>query len=368
MSSYYVRKGRKTWAVYEEIWANNDREQKLVPREAYLALGLRKDMSLDEAKVRVKELNQTHSIERQKAAKAVRNYKWNEIIESTFLPENVCREFADRIRTDNFGSEEHEQRLFSHWKTVQVMIKDLELDVSFYADNKNKVYKYFLSNEWSLDYCKKLLRIFNLWGSFVAKRRGQHFDPVPKMPSNIKELIVEANASSEDDTPGNKESAPLTIPLLKKLRNDLPKSRANWCLISFALGLRPEEVDQREIKVEVDENGITVVSVYQSKLISLPRNKRWKLIAIQEEIQKEALDVWLSGEFERPNPKEVQDVIGSRFTLYAGRKGFEGWQQSLGEELIKISLQLGHTNVNRTLRNYADKSIARYTVRKKKPA
>lgn len=367
MSSFYVKKNRKSWTLYEETYVMNVRSQEPVPKESYPTLGFRLDMSTDEAVARSKELNKTHTIERKSAAKAARRAKWKQVIESTFLPEKLAIEFGEKLRTDSFGSEMHNQRIQSHWVTIQELIKELELDASQLGDNSNKIFHYFVDQGWSYDYCNKLLRVMGQWGSFVCRKRGQHYEPIRKIPRNVRQKINEANRIRREDKDytGNKQSDPLTLDLLQTARQNLSVEDGNWLTISFAFGLRPLEVDLRNFKTEVDDKGTTIVWVYQTKLINLPEKDRWKPIPVLQPIQSEALELWSEGAVERPSASELQDVLGVGFTLYAGRKGFEKWLGGLGENLINISLMLGHQSVDRTLKNYADKKTARYSIKNK---
>ncbi len=367
MSSFYVKKNSKSWTLYEETYTSGVRSQDPVPKESYATLGFRVDMATDEAVARSKELNKTHSIERKSAAKAARRAKWKEVIESTFLPQKLAIEFGEKLRSDSFGSEMHNRRIQSHWVTIQGMIKELELDVSHFGDNSNKIFHYFVDQGWAYDYCNKLLRVLGQWGSFVCRKRGQHYEPVRKIPRNVRQKINESNREKRlsDTYRGNKESEPLTLELLKTARKDLDVKEGNWLLVSFAFGLRPLEVDLMNLRVEKDDKGTTIVWVYQTKLISLNEEDKWKPIPILQPIQKEALDIWKSGQIERPHASKIQDILGVGFTLYAGRKGFENWLGGLGENLINISLMLGHQSVDRTLKNYADKRVSRYTIKNK---
>jgi integrase len=321
-------------------------------------------MHVDDAKARCKQLNQSKSIERKSAAKAARKAKWKQVIESVYLPERDVLAFAEKLEDDNFGSDSHKARLLSHWSTVQKLIKDIEVDPKDFNDKQKKIYHRFIEERWSLDYTNKLIRIFNMWGSFVCRRRGQHFEPIEYPTGQIREKIVEAN---EERTfyRGNRPSAPLTPELLKTAREKLSIKKGNWLAISFAFGLRPLEVDEAEFTTELDENGVTIVIVYQSKLVHLKREDRYKRIPVQVELQKEALKLWQLGGVERPKTTEIQSAVGPEYHLYAGRKGFEMWMSDLGETIDNISFYLGHRSLKRTLDHYKNKKITKYSIVKK---
>jgi integrase len=360
MGSFYVSplpSGR--WRVIQQTEKDGVRDQQTVPKEAYLALGLAADMSIEQAREQIKRINKDKTGDRLAAAKAARNHKFTEVQKSKYLPEELSAEYGAKLRDDNFGSDAHLNRLLSHWQTVQTMIAELEIEPREFEAEAKKIFKYFIEQAFSPDYCKKLLRILNGWGSFVCRKRGQHFEHIKKIPNQIRERIAEAN-EADTDTRGNKESSPLTAALLADYRKSLSVSQGNWLLVSFAFGLRPLEVDDATFRTEVDENGITIVWIYQSKLVGVPKADRWKPVPILDSIQEEALKAWAAGQLERPE-------LGKGFTVYAGRKGFEQWMKDVYRQPFDaVSTMLGHKNVQRTYNNYRNKKVARYELPKKK--
>jgi hypothetical protein len=340
----------------------NKRERKLVPKEAYHALGISHDMDASEATVRIKQLNKKNRLEKSKIAAAARRVKHLDVVKSAYIPEDLAVKFGDKLIKDNMGSEEHGVRLIIRWKTVQNMIADLEIEPRDYADEFISFYKYFIRNEYSLDYATKLLRITNKFGYFVSKKTDTHFEPIPMPRGKYREAINDAHFESEEY---RGPSAPLTPRLLAKCRNKLPEKKGNWLLVSFAFGLRPVEVDDQNFRISNDKDGTTIVEVYQSKLVGVPKDERWKPIAIQTQLQTRALKVWQSGEIQRPHLNDIQGILGEGFHLYAGRKGFEKWLRDLGESFENVSLMLGHRKLDRTWKDYTNKKVARYSIKNK---
>ncbi len=135
------------------------------------------------------------------------------------------------------------------------------------------------------------------------------------------------------------------------------------------LGLRPSEIDaltdkkqMKNWRIEKDEIGTTIIRVYQPKLISIERAKRWKGIPIIFDQQTEALKIIKSGVFKRPLTKTIHLHISERHNNYGGRKGFMDLMLGLGQKFENISVWLGHTTLDRSLRNYKNKDIVNYDL------
>ncbi|MFZ4403324.1 MAG: hypothetical protein ACOYOK_04410, partial [Pseudobdellovibrionaceae bacterium] len=78
--------------------------------------------------------------------------------------------------------------------------------------------------------------------------------------------------------------------------------------------------------------------------------------------QAQALDMIKSGEFKRPLTKTIHLHISERHNNYGGRKGFMDLMLSLGQKFENISVWLGHTTLDRSLRNYKNKQIVNYDI------
>ncbi len=90
------------------------------------------------------------------------------------------------------------------------------------------------------------------------------------------------------------------------MKSKVSEETFNWLYMSVWLGLRPEEVDsitnKKAVKVTYDDvNKFNVVSIYQSKLMSISEEMRWKHIPlIFKEQNKKALKLFsqeLTGSF-----------------------------------------------------------------------
>lgn len=355
MSSFYVHKGRNHWYVIEEIWEEGKKKHLTVPKIAYTTLGFHIEMTLNEARLRVKQLNSSKSIERKKAATTARRIELIKLVESVYVPKLEATEFTDRLQRTTFGNEIHEKKLLSHWKFVQVMVTDLRIDPKDYSRNAEFFYKYFIERKMSLDYSKKILRIVNMWGNFVCYKYGQFFSNIPTPKGRVKEIINDAYIDGENYVG---ESNPLTPQLLSS-KKDLLKDNGNyeWLFISMWFGLRPIEIDalKDSKKYRIEHSEKKILWVYQTKLTSISRDKRWKGIPILYPEQELALTLVENGNFKRPILKVMRNVFGEQLTLYAGRKNFEDMMLDKGHRLEDISMWMGHQNIQTTWSKYRNR-------------
>ena len=95
--------------------------------------------------------------------------------------------------------------------------------------------------------------------------------------------------------------------------------------------------------------------VYQTKLSSLSKDKRWKPIPLYFTEQKEAFKIIKSGQFKRPLNKTIQRLMDGQIETYSPRKGFVDLMLERGFALEDISTFLGHADINMTWRHYKDK-------------
>jgi hypothetical protein len=108
------------------------------------------------------------------------------------------------------------------------------------------------------------------------------------------------------------------------------------------LGLRPKEVDNLVNadlwRIETTPMGRSVLWVFQTKIVALPLEDRWKPIPILFEEQRVALRILQSGNFKRPLVRTVHHYFGPHIDLYGGRKGFTDLMLSRGQILENISV------------------------------
>jgi hypothetical protein len=113
---------------------------------------------------------------------------------------------------------------------------------------------------------------------------------VPPPRGHERQRIVDAFYEKERRC--RKASKPITPELLQSTHGKLNQKNLNWIFLTVWLGLRPKEVDGLKNtdlwRAETLFNGKKVIWVYQTKIIALPPEDRWKPISGLELIFMEA--------------------------------------------------------------------------------
>jgi hypothetical protein len=132
-------------------------------------------------------------------------------------------------------------------------------------------------------------------------------------------------------------------------------------VLTVWLGLRPKEVenlrDENLWRIETLITGRKILWVFQTKVIALPPEDRWKPIPLLFDEQEFALRIIEGRNFKRPLSKTMKRYFGSGIDLYGGRKGFVDLMLSRGQTLENISIWMGHSTVARTWRSYKNKKL-----------
>ena len=133
----------------------------------------------------------------------------------------------------------------------------------------------------------------------------------------------------------------------------------NWIYLTVWFGLRPKEVDSlhqdENWKIEELYNGRKVLWIFQTKVIALPEEDRWKPIPILYKEQEEGLEIIKTKQHKRPLIKTMRLHFGKNVHLYGGRKAFTDLMLSKGNTLENISILMGHSTINRTWQSYKNR-------------
>ncbi len=357
--SFYVRTARSTsgairWYLYKESYLDGKKIQESIPKKLFTEFGFKKEWSVIEAKERCKRLNQEHRLQVGSHIKAAKRSEELAIYDELLLPEHLVKEFFNVIESESFGTSKHVEKLKSHFVTIQRIIKTLKLHPTDFKKKSSAIYKHFEAQKYSSDYTAKLIRSLNQWGSFFCESQGLFFHPVMAPKGIVRARIQEAQLSKKNV---KRASEPLTEELLKKARLKFSDpAHFNFIAISFWFGLRPSEVENLlnpEFYRVSKEGGVQVLEVYQPKLVSLEKEKRWKFIPCFLKEQQDALRLIQSGQFKRPHSKTIKKIFGPGFGLYSGRKGFEAMMVEKGQSFEDISSWLGHTSLDTTYQRYS---------------
>lgn len=368
MSSFFVNRTNKstTWRIVETYYENGKRKHRQVLKEAYQALGVNPEWTIEEARRRVRELNQSNFIKKKEIAAAARRVKENKIVESAYIPKEYAEEFVEELKLE--ASNGNEQKLIYQWNFVQTMIAHLKIEPKDYALEARRFYKYFQKtkdgNSISPSYSQKVLRILNLWGKFVSRKQRTYYEYIPN-PKGVEAQRIKQAYVNGSNYQGPSDA--LTPEKLNEIRSKLPNEKqGNWCHVTVWLGTRPEETDgfidkPESFRIEYDKQlKVNVLWVYQSKLVAIEEEKRWKPIPIIYKEQKLALEYIRTGALESPLNKTIRNLTKDQVTRYGGRKGFTDLMLGLGEDLDNISIWLGHQNINRTWKDYKDKQKVKF--------
>ena len=108
-------------------------------------------------------------------------------------------------------------------------------------------------------------------------------------------------------------------------------------------------------RVETPLVGRNLFWIYQTKIIALPPEDRWKPIPILYEEQEFAMRIIESGNFKRPLVKTMMQYFSKDIDLYGYRKGFTDLMLSRGNTIENISIWMEHSTLDRTWRSYKQK-------------
>lgn len=365
--AYRVKSVKRTkgpqFKVQFESFENGARKTQDIPKERWPNYGFAPGMTIEQAREVRDSLNSAAHLERHQVrrAKIEERLRSEDRVECAYLPDIYVREFEEKT----FKRRSSHKKLPSYWRQTKATIRAIALPPKDWGDNREAIYDHFSAKGISVSYVQKLIGLLNKYGAFYCRKSKEYFEEITQPTGVERERIADANHVTPGK--GNKKSDPITPGMLEGIRASVTEQHYNWLFISIWLGLRPQEVcslkDVRNFRIS-KFSGVPVIEIYQPKLVALPREKRWKSIpCFLPEMQK-AVELAKSGKFKRPLQKSVIAWFGdSRIGLYGGRKGFTELMHCHGQSLEDISAWMGHTSVDRTWKDYKDKSKVNFTKR-----
>ncbi len=367
INKHYIKKdGSAAWRLVWEDYTAKKRKVRYVPKNELSQLGMSPLLTIDEAREKVKQLNAQNWVKRRESQRnAIQTrLKEEDKLNQAYLPVGYAKQFENDIlyrRLGRDGENPELKTLQSHWRSAKRVIRTVKVDPSDWHEETDFFYNYFAKKKCSLSYVQKILRIMNLWGSFVCRKSQKPFDPV-KMPTGyFRERIADAYFDKGE----SKASEPLTLSLLNKAKQTMSEEHYSWLYVSVWFGLRPNEIDSLKDtetwKIKT-ERGKQILWIYQSKLKSMPRDRRWKLIPLLYPEQEVALELIRTNILVRPLPKTIRNHLGDSLNCYGGRKGFTDLMLDKGHPLEDISAWMGHTSIERTWRTYRNRLNARFST------
>jgi hypothetical protein len=131
-----------------------------LPLEEYERYGFNLQWSIELAKERKVQLNllKKDADEREARVNAIQRNKKEKNIKSAFLPNLLITLFEEKIKRDFYGDdlEWKRSKIGIIWKQCKNILKETEIEVKKWDDEKRVFYKYFAKKGWSYSYVEKL--------------------------------------------------------------------------------------------------------------------------------------------------------------------------------------------------------------------
>lgn len=332
-----------------------------VDKNRWRALGFHSGMSLEDARVRAKQINAQRFLkEQEKRLYTQQKIEKAEKIKNEFcLPLEFVAEFEKRfIRVRDSETESgrrKKSRAHIVWRAAQKTIVAVQIEPSEWFYHIHEIYDHFHGCRYSVRYIHAILKFINLWGFFISRKLAQPFLQIPVPRGYERMRLIEANYQKQSDSV-RRVSKPLTPEQLDLVIERLNRENFNWLFLSVWFGLRPQEIDNLKNKnlwkIKKLQNGREILWIFQTKIVALPPEDRWKPIPIIFEQQKFGLQIIKSGFYKRPIIKTMRRHFGRGIDLYGGRKGFSDLMLKKNQSFENISVWMGHSTLDRTWRSY----------------
>lgn len=340
-----AKKPKKEWDVNPDRWR---------------ALGFHKSMTIEEARARAKQINAQDFLKGQEERIKKLEEEEAQLIKrrDSVLPIQFVEEFEKRfVKSEDaqtLSGKRKRSRASYIWNSAKRIIFKLQIEPSEWFYYSKEVYDYFYQEQISLHYASSILNFSNLWGFFICRKLGKPFLPIQKPRGYERQRIIDA--FYEKERRSRRPSRGLSPEELNSIRGRINQENFNWLFLSVWLGLRPQEIDnlknQDFLRLETPMHGKKILWVFQTKIIALPPEDRWKPIPILFEEQEFALRIIESKNFKRPLCKTLKKYFGGGLDLYGGRKGFTDLMLAKGHTIENISVWMGHSTLERTWRSY----------------
>ncbi len=355
-----------------EVWTP-ERKRTTIHPQNYPTYNIHSSMSLQQAKSAAKEYNQQEAYKKRISIQTTVQVQNNSYLNNYALPATLVAEFKRELQKEYSTNLSRLKTVDQHWVAANKMLSELKINFKEYYEKRFDIFNYYEKRKWSSDYIKRITKICNKWGSFCARRTGQFFEPIPKIGIRYNS-IAEARDSVKNLA---RPATSMQWQELRKLKSSFQLNglaeKWNWLFIGLFFGLRPSEINQLKkgkknqyYKIQFDKkNKIDILHVYQSKLTKYSKDKRWKIIPVNEPEQKAALKLIQSGKLAAPLVKTLRRFFDDQHIgLYSPRKGFTDLMLGRGYQLEDISTFLGHSSIETTWKHYKNKFA--YQLPKKK--
>lgn len=348
--AYVIRKrATGTWCLQYETYPEGKRTARTIPKSDYPKLGLKVDVTIEQAKSIVTSLNKRERKERWdlKRLKIEDRLKDEARREMGNVPPELVEEFEKEL--NDFPNH---RAVLSNWRAARRLIIGLNIPAEEWKRRVQAIYNYFQDKHLSDAYAKKIIIVMNLWGDFLASRTKIVYIPIKAPSGHARGRIRRAYELTRRR---DKASDGLTMELLGLIKSDINRLHWNYLFVSLWFGLRPQEManlKKSDLTFFSKEAGVDLLNVKQTKLSNLPDEDQWKAIPILYPEQRVAAEIIKKGELKRPLPKTIRFHTQGNHHLYAGRKGFSYLMWDKGHDIVAVSSWLGHKSIDRTYRDY----------------
>lgn len=165
-----------------------------IPKSRWHSLGFQQSMTIEQAKARAKQLNAIAHLKRVEAQRLSLD-KEKERLHLKFLaavPELYKAQFEKKYIHDRQHGPKWRNRFHISWRAVQKMLIHVQLDPIDWYDEMFRFYDYFHQKQFSMSYLRRLLILTNLWGSFLSRKMGTPFAPIPIPRGKERARLLEA--------------------------------------------------------------------------------------------------------------------------------------------------------------------------------
>lgn len=276
-----------------------------IPKTRWPALGFNAFMTIQEAKARAKQLNSQLHLKRQEErlrkideTQACEQRRYDSVLPPEFTAEFELR-FVRQRDSQTIQGLRKNTRSYTVWRAAQKMIAAIGVEPSDWFYHSRDIYDYFFSQRYSIKYASRILYMANLWGFYICRKMARPFLAVPMPRGFERQRLIEAN--NEKAKGVSRASLAITPLELTQAKSALNQESFNWIFLSVWFGLRPKEIDDLKSaefwKIEILFNGRKILWIYQTKVVALPPEHRWKPIPILFEEQEFALKIIKDGNF-----------------------------------------------------------------------
>lgn len=251
--SYYLRVRKSgSWAVMLETYLSGKRKQRTVQESMYTKLGFQKTMTVEQAKIRVRELNVLDKKEQSEYRAMIfagkRAEKWQEA-DKIYFPPQLMDVFVKKINNDPGLKEKYRNRLLRCFEVITEMIpKHVEAMPFEYNSHLGEIITYFCKQKYSISYSSDIIMVLNMWARHYSKFKGTYADVIGRMSAGYREALNRAHASK--DKAVRKRAIPITRQEMDTLWSRIDRTDKEqmayyrWIRASWLFGLRPSELDR----------------------------------------------------------------------------------------------------------------------------